>query len=56
MNERAAHVVDFVNEIRVQMEWTAVVVHALNALMVRLLMALAREDMNLVPPATKGRG
>src|SRR5262249_54550225 len=55
-DERPAHVVDFVHEVRVQRKGAAVVVDAVNTVVVRLLGALAREDVDFVLPPLQGCG
>jgi hypothetical protein len=49
IGEGAAHVVDFFNEVWVQPELTAVVMHAMNALVVGLTGSHAREHVHVVP-------
>ena len=53
-HERPAHVIDFVNEIGAQLEGAAVVVDAVDVVVVRLGMAQSGEDMNVVAPALQG--
>src|SRR5258708_40310416 len=48
MNKRPAHVVDFVDEIGRQLERAAVIMHSVDALVIRLVMAFARKNMNLM--------
>ena len=55
VDERPAHVVDFVDEIRVQREVAAMVVNAVDAVVVRLLMAAAGEHMDFMAPAIESR-
>src|SRR2546425_12507678 len=51
MHERAAHVIHFVNEIRVQVKWAAMIVDAVNALIVRLTWTHSREHMHVMTQA-----
>ena len=56
VDERPAHVVDFVHEIGVTAESAAVVVDAVDAVVVALPMAEARENMDFMPAAMQGGG
>jgi hypothetical protein len=56
MDERPAHVIDFVDKVAMKREWAAMVVDSVDALMVRLVLSLARKDMNLVVAALEGSG
>src|SRR5207245_11312927 len=51
IHDRAAHIVHFIDKIRVQIEWTAMIVDAMNTLVVLLAAAHAREHMHLMAPA-----
>jgi hypothetical protein len=48
LHKRAAHVVRFVDEIIIELESTAVIVHAMNQVVMRLIIALPREHVNLM--------
>ena len=48
VNERPAHVVDFVHKIGVQIERTAMIVYAVYALIMGLAMSHAREHVHLL--------
>jgi hypothetical protein len=48
MDERAAHVIDFVDKVGVQRERAAVVMHAMNKLIMRLAGTCAGEYVNVV--------
>lgn len=53
VHERPAHVVDFVHEVGIQRKATAVVVDAVDQVVVRLSWSLSREDMNLMAASLK---
>jgi len=56
VNEGAAHIVDFIDEIRVQREIAEVVMHAVNAMVVRLLIAAAGKNVDfMATPIESGR-
>ena len=48
MDEGSAHVVHFVDEIGMQVEWTPMIMNTVNPLVMRLSSAHAREDMYFV--------
>ena len=51
MDEGPAHVVDFVHEIRIQVEWTAMVMDSIDPLVVRLTPPHSGEDVDFVTPS-----
>jgi hypothetical protein len=53
VDEGPAHVVDFIYKIGAQSEIAAVIMHAVNAIVARLLMAAAREYVDLMPAAVQ---
>lgn len=48
MDERAAHVIDFFDKVRVECKRATVVVNAMDAFIQKLVVAHAREDVNLM--------
>jgi hypothetical protein len=55
MHERAAHVIDFFDKIRVQLEGAAVIMDTVNELIMRLARTHPREDMDFVSFAFERR-
>ena len=56
LDERAAHVVDFVDETRIQGETAAMIMHAVDFIVFLLSRPDAGEDVNFMSPALHGRG
>jgi hypothetical protein len=55
VDERPAHVVDFIHEVGIEREWAAMIVDAVNAVVMRLAVTLASEYVYLMRPTLQGR-
>jgi hypothetical protein len=55
VHERPAHVVDLVNKVRVQVERTSMVVHAVNARVIALTRSHSRKNVHFVTLPFQGR-